>query len=188
MAKMFINGERVDAASGATMEVRNPATGELVDSVPKADADDTRRAIEAAAAAFPAWSKTPAHKRAQILMRATAHVRERLDEVAKLLTSEQGKPIRDSKIEAERFADNIEIYAGLIASGRAIGQARSAALSESDGPGRQTADRRRRRDHSLELPAHADGQQDRAGHGRRQYGRRQTRPAPPRWPPCAWPS
>jgi acyl-CoA reductase-like NAD-dependent aldehyde dehydrogenase len=122
MAQMFINGERVDAASGATMEVHNPATGELVDSVPRADADDTCRAIEAAAAAFPTWSKTPAHKRAQILMRASAFVRERLDEVAKLLTSEQGKPIRDSKIEAERFADNIEIYAGLIASGAPSGR------------------------------------------------------------------
>src|ERR1700730_5093070 len=119
---MFINGEPVDAASGATMEVHNPATGELVDNVPRADADDTRRAIEAAAAAFPAWSKTPAHKRAQILMGAAAHVREHLDEVAHLLTSEQGKPIRDSNIEAERFADNIEIYAGLVASGAPSGR------------------------------------------------------------------
>src|ERR1051325_7045797 len=74
MAQMFINGERVDAASGATMEVRNPATGGLVDSVPRADADDTRRAIEAAAQAFPTWSKTPAHTRAQILMRAAGYV------------------------------------------------------------------------------------------------------------------
>ena len=49
-------------------------------------------------------------------------MRERLDEVAKLLTSEQGKPIRDSKIEAERFADNIEIYAGLIGSGAPSGK------------------------------------------------------------------
>jgi acyl-CoA reductase-like NAD-dependent aldehyde dehydrogenase len=122
VAQMFINGERVDAASGATMEVCNPATGELVDSVPRADAEDTRRAIEAAAAAFPVWSKTPSHKRAQVLMAASAYVRERLDDVAQLLTSEQGKPIRDSRIEAERFADNIEIYAGLIGSGAPSGR------------------------------------------------------------------
>jgi succinate-semialdehyde dehydrogenase/glutarate-semialdehyde dehydrogenase len=119
---MFINGERVSAASGATTEVRNPATCEVVDSVPKGDAADTRRAIDAAAAAFPAWSKTPSSKRAQILMRAVAHVREHLDEVAQLLTSEQGKPIRDSKIEAERFAENIEIYAGLVAGGAISGK------------------------------------------------------------------
>ncbi|MGI9148662.1 MAG: aldehyde dehydrogenase family protein, partial [Chloroflexota bacterium] len=122
MAQMFINGERIDAASGATMEVCNPATGELVDRVPMADASDTRRAIEAAGAAFPIWSKTPAHQRAQILMHASTHVRERLDEVARLLTSEQGKPIRDAKIETKRFADNIEIYAGLIASGAPSGK------------------------------------------------------------------
>jgi acyl-CoA reductase-like NAD-dependent aldehyde dehydrogenase len=122
MALMIINGERVGAASGATMQVRNPATGEVVDTVPKADAEDTRRAIDAAAAAFPNWSTTPGHKRAHILMRAAACVRERLDEVARLLTNEQGKPIRDSNIEAERFADNIEIYAGLVAGGAPSGK------------------------------------------------------------------
>ncbi|HTD77665.1 MAG TPA: aldehyde dehydrogenase family protein, partial [Chloroflexota bacterium] len=122
MAQMIVNGERVNAASGATMEVRNPATGEVVDTVPKADAADARRAIDAAAAAFPAWSKTVGHKRAHILMQAAACVREHLDDVARLLTSEQGKPIRDSKIEAERFADNIEIYAGLIAGGALTGK------------------------------------------------------------------
>jgi acyl-CoA reductase-like NAD-dependent aldehyde dehydrogenase len=114
---MFINGARVDAASGATTEVRNPATGEVVDSVPKADAEDTRRAIEAAAAAFSSWSKLPPTKRSHILMQAAASVRRNLDEVARLLTSEQGKPIRDSKIEAERFVENIEIYAGMIKGG-----------------------------------------------------------------------
>jgi acyl-CoA reductase-like NAD-dependent aldehyde dehydrogenase len=104
------------------MEVRNPATGELVDTVPKADAEDTRNAIEAASAALKTWSDMPTHNRAQILMRAAAKVRENLDEVAELLTAEQGKPIRDSKIEAERFADNIEIYAGLVAGGALRGQ------------------------------------------------------------------
>jgi acyl-CoA reductase-like NAD-dependent aldehyde dehydrogenase len=122
MAQMIVNGERVNAGSGATVEVRNPATGEVVDTVPKADAADTRLAIEAAAAAFPGWSKTVGHKRAHILMQAAACVREHLDDVARLLTSEQGKPIRDSKIEAERFADNIEIYAGLIAGGALTGK------------------------------------------------------------------
>jgi succinate-semialdehyde dehydrogenase/glutarate-semialdehyde dehydrogenase len=119
---MIINGERVGAASGATMEVRNPATGEVVDSVPKADAEDTRRAIEAAAAAFPAWSKTLPTKRSDILMRAAHRVKEHLDDVAQLLTSEQGKPIRDSRIEATRFAENIEIYAGLIKGGALAGK------------------------------------------------------------------
>jgi acyl-CoA reductase-like NAD-dependent aldehyde dehydrogenase len=122
MAKMVINGERVDAASGATTEIRNPANGQVVDSVPKADATDTRRAIDAAAAAFTSWSKLAPHKRGHILMQASACVRSKLDDVAKLLTAEQGKPIRDSRIEAERFADNIEIYAGLVTGGALAGK------------------------------------------------------------------
>jgi len=120
--QMFVNGARVDAASGATMEVHNPASGEVVDRVPKADADDTRRAIEAAAAAFPAWAKLPPAKRAHVLLRAAASARAHLDEVAQLLTSEQGKPIRDSKIEAQRCVENIEIYAGLVLGGEPSGR------------------------------------------------------------------
>jgi succinate-semialdehyde dehydrogenase/glutarate-semialdehyde dehydrogenase len=131
--KMFINGESCDAASGATMEVRNPANGELVDTVPRADADDTRRAIDAAAKAFKSWSTLPAHQRSQILLKACANVRAHLDEVAQLLTAEQGKPIRDSKIEAERFADNIEIYAGLVAGGALSG--RQISLPQFKGMG-----------------------------------------------------
>jgi len=122
MAQMLINGEHVDAASGATTEVRNPANGEVVAAVPRGDASDTRRAIDAAAAAFTTWSKLAPNKRAHLLMQASAHVRENLESVAALLTSEQGKPIRDSRIEAERFADNIEIYAGLIAGGAMSGK------------------------------------------------------------------
>ncbi|MBV9133011.1 MAG: aldehyde dehydrogenase [Chloroflexi bacterium] len=119
---MLINGERVDAASGATTDIRNPATGQHVDSVPKADAADTRKAIEAAAEAFKNWSKLAPHKRGQMLMQASACARAKLDDVAQLLTQEQGKPIRDSRIEAERFADNIEIYAGLVNGGAMSGK------------------------------------------------------------------
>src|SRR5260370_9978637 len=78
LAQMFINGERVSAASGATTEVRNPATREVVDTLPKGEATDTRRAIDAAAAAFPAWCITPSSKRYQILMHAIAHVHDHL--------------------------------------------------------------------------------------------------------------
>jgi succinate-semialdehyde dehydrogenase/glutarate-semialdehyde dehydrogenase len=119
---MFIDGTATDAASGATTEVRNPATGQVVDRVPQADAEDTRRAIEASAAAFPAWAKLAPQKRAQTLMRAAACVREHLDEVAALLTSEQGKPIRDARIEARRFVENVELYAGLVGGGALTGK------------------------------------------------------------------
>ncbi|HLY64133.1 MAG TPA: aldehyde dehydrogenase family protein, partial [Chloroflexota bacterium] len=122
MALMIINGKPTAAASGATVEVRNPATNEVVDSVPKGDVEDTRRAIEAAAAAYPKWAAMPAHERAGIMIKAAHHVRDHLDEVAKLLTAEQGKPLRDSLIEADRFAAGMEQYAGLVAGGHLKGE------------------------------------------------------------------
>ena len=120
---MFINGEHVGAASGATMEVRNPATGEVVDTRAEAPTPPIRGAPSTPPRPpFPRWSKTPPTKRSHILMAPRAACASSLDDVAQLLTSEQGKPIRDSRIEAERFAENIEIYAGLIAGGVLAGK------------------------------------------------------------------
>lgn len=113
MAKMIVGGEPTDAQSGAVIEIRNPATGEVVDTVPKADAADVRRAVEVAHAAFPAWAQTTAHKRAGLLYKAAEKVREHLQEVATLLTKEQGKTVRESQIELARFVENLEFYAGL---------------------------------------------------------------------------
>lgn len=122
MAEMLIDGKAAAATSGARMEVRNPASGELVDTVPEAGVDDTRRAIEAAERALPGWAGLAPPARAHILLEAAAHVRKHLDEVARLLTLEQGKPLRDSKIEADRFTENLEIYAGLVLGGALRGQ------------------------------------------------------------------
>ena len=71
MAKMFIAGESVEALSGEVYEVRNPASGEVVDTVPKGNADDARRAIDAAAAAFDDWSHTTPEERAKLPQRAS---------------------------------------------------------------------------------------------------------------------
>ena len=67
MAKMFIGGESVDSVTGQTSEVRNPATGDVVDTVPKGNAEDVRRAIDSAEAAFDDWSHTSAEERAAAL-------------------------------------------------------------------------------------------------------------------------
>ncbi len=122
MSTMVINGKAVAARSGATLEIHDPSNGELVDTVPQAGIEETRDAIKAADAAFRGWAETAPHKRSQILLKGAALVRQHLDEVATLLTREQGKPLRDSRIEAERFADNIEFYASLFASGAVRGQ------------------------------------------------------------------
>jgi succinate-semialdehyde dehydrogenase/glutarate-semialdehyde dehydrogenase len=113
MAKMIIGGEAVDARSGAVMEIRNPATGEVVDTVPKADAEDVRHAVEVAHQAFRQWADTTPHKRAELLYRAAELCREHLQEVAVLETKEQGKTLRESQLEVGRFIENLEFYAGL---------------------------------------------------------------------------
>jgi len=122
MSTMVIDGKPASARSGATLEIHDPATGELVDTVPQAGVEETRQAIDAAHAAFRGWADTLPQKRTQILMKGAELARQRLDEVAMLLTREQGKPLRDSKIEAERFVENIEFYASLFASGAIRGK------------------------------------------------------------------
>src|SRR5256714_3168674 len=122
MSTMVIDGKPASARSGATVEIHDPATGELVDRVPQAGVEETRQAIDAAHAAFRGWADMLPQQRARILMKGASLARQHLDEVASLLTREQGKPLRDSKIEAERFVENIEFYASLSASGAIRGK------------------------------------------------------------------
>ena len=91
MAKMFIAGESVDAISGATYHVHNPANGEVVDTAPKGDEDDARRAIDAAEAAFDEWSHTSAEERGKLLFKAADLVVAERKSLAELLCREQGR-------------------------------------------------------------------------------------------------
>ena len=113
MAKMIIGGEPADSASGQWVEVRNPATGEVVDRVPKGTVEDVHRAVAAAEKALPAWSALPTARRGEILRKAVELVRQHEDELAKLLTQEQGKPLAESARELRRYANTLEHYAGL---------------------------------------------------------------------------
>jgi succinate-semialdehyde dehydrogenase/glutarate-semialdehyde dehydrogenase len=122
MALMVIGGERVEAVRENWMEVCNPATGELVDRVPRGDGADAGRAVEAASAAGCAWGGLTPRQRAEHLLHAASRVRAELEQVAQLLTAEQGKPIRDARIEAQRFVENIELYAGMVQAGLPAGR------------------------------------------------------------------
>src|SRR5947199_4901144 len=113
MAKMIIAGEQREASDGGTTEIRNPATGELVERVASATQEDVDRAINAAEAAFKKWSLVPPPKRAEILFTASHILKEREKELARLLTKEQGKPVREAVLEIRRFAHTLEHYAGL---------------------------------------------------------------------------
>ncbi len=114
LATMIIEGERVGAASGQTYRVTNPATGEVVDEVPSGGYEDVDRAARAAAKAQKAWSQLAPDRRARILHHAAAHMLGRVDEIAPVLTAEQGKTLLESRIEAERFGANIAWFADLV--------------------------------------------------------------------------
>jgi succinate-semialdehyde dehydrogenase/glutarate-semialdehyde dehydrogenase len=105
-----IGGEWRDADDGSTIEVVNPATGERLGSVPHMGALETRRAIEAANAAWPAWRRKTAKERAAILRRWYQLMMENADDLARLMTLEQGKPLAESKGEIAYAASFFEWF------------------------------------------------------------------------------
>lgn len=110
--RLLIGGEWVEAADGGRFDVTDPATGEVVGSVPNADDTDVRAAIDAAAGALESWSRLPAIQRARILRRAADLIRERLHEIALVMTSEQGKPLTEAAGEVEYAASFLEWFGG----------------------------------------------------------------------------
>jgi len=105
-----IGGQWQDADSGAACEVANPATGAVLGTVPDMGAAETRRAIAAAHAAFPAWSKKTAKERAQVLRRLYQLMMEHQDDLALLMTAEQGKPLAEAKGEVAYSASFVEWF------------------------------------------------------------------------------
>src|SRR5262245_46015254 len=113
MGKMFIAGEPTGSSSGQTYDLINPATGEDVDSAPKGNESDARAAIDAAYAAFEAWSQTSADSLVQLILKGVERVKQGLLDLSVLLTKEQGKPVGDSQREIEHFMHGMTFYAGL---------------------------------------------------------------------------
>ena len=108
--RAFLDGSWVDGDAGETFPVVNPATGETIAEVPRLGAAETRRAIEAAERALPAWRATTAKERARILRRIADLMVENADDLALLLTAEQGKPLRESHAEVEYAASFLEWF------------------------------------------------------------------------------
>ncbi len=107
----FIAGGWVAADNGATVEIRNPATGEKLAAVPDMGAAETRRAIEAANAAWPAWRALTAKQRGAILRKWHDLIVAHADDLALLMTSEQGKPLAEARGEALYAASFVEWFA-----------------------------------------------------------------------------
>ncbi|WP_051679112.1 NAD-dependent succinate-semialdehyde dehydrogenase [Xanthobacter aminoxidans] len=109
--KMLIGGAWVDADGGETIEVNNPATGAIIGTIPKAGAAETRRAIEAAAEAFKTWRATTAAERAAKLHKLADLITQNADELALILTTEQGKPLAEAKGEVGGSAAYVRWFA-----------------------------------------------------------------------------
>ncbi|MGH7086815.1 MAG: NAD-dependent succinate-semialdehyde dehydrogenase [Acetobacteraceae bacterium] len=107
----LIDGKWVEAASGRTIVVRNPATGEAIGEVPAMGAAETRRAIEAAARAYPAWRAKLAKERAAILRKLFELMIANTEDLAQIMTAEQGKPLSESRGEIAYAGSFIEWFA-----------------------------------------------------------------------------
>jgi len=108
----FIAGAFVDAASGETMEVINPATGEAIAEVPACGAEDVDRAVEAALSAFEEWRAATPKARAELLLRLADVIDENAEELARIESQNVGKPLAASRDEMPFSADNLRYFAG----------------------------------------------------------------------------
>jgi aminobutyraldehyde dehydrogenase len=110
--KNFVGGEWVDALSGETMEVVNPATGEAIAEVPRGNDQDVERAVDAARKALPEWlDKTP-KDRMELLLKLADLIEENADELARLESLNVGKPMSVAADEPAFMADNLRFFAG----------------------------------------------------------------------------
>ena len=109
--RCYIDGVWCDADSGKTIKVTNPATGAVLGTIPDMGAAETHRAIDAAARAFPAWAAKTAKERSVILRRWFELLMANQDDLAVLMTAEQGKPLAEAKVEIAYAASFIEWFA-----------------------------------------------------------------------------
>ena len=110
--KCFIAGEWADAASGETMEIVNPATGETIAEVPSCGADDVDRAVAAAKKALPEWLDATPKERSELLLALAGVLDDNAEELAQLESRNVGKPLMASRDEIPFCADNLRFFAG----------------------------------------------------------------------------
>ena len=109
----YINGEWTESGAGEWQDVINPATGEVIARVPLADAGEVARAIDAAAAAYSAWRRTPPEDRIQPLFKLKQLLEKHIDELARIITQENGKTFAEAKAELRRAIENVEVACGI---------------------------------------------------------------------------
>ena len=112
LADNYINGQWVRSASSEWLDVTNPATGEIIGKTPLSSEKEVDVAVQAASAAFPEWRRTPPEDRIQFLFRLKNLLEEHLDELARLITEENGKTLGESRGELRRAIENVEVACG----------------------------------------------------------------------------
>jgi malonate-semialdehyde dehydrogenase (acetylating)/methylmalonate-semialdehyde dehydrogenase len=108
-----IGGQWQDSNASEWQDVTNPATGEVLARVPLSDNAEVTRAIDAAAAAYPAWRRTPPEDRIQPLFKLKALLEDHQDELARIITQENGKTFSEAKAELRRAIENVEVACGI---------------------------------------------------------------------------
>lgn len=111
--KLLINGEFVDSKATKHVDVLNPATQDVVSRVPLISNDEFNSAVQAAKDAFPAWRDTPVSTRARVMLKFQALIRDNWDELAKNITTEQGKTFQDAKGDVFRGLEVVETACGI---------------------------------------------------------------------------
>jgi acyl-CoA reductase-like NAD-dependent aldehyde dehydrogenase len=120
--KQLINGNWTNAANGNTWDLIDPGNENLIQTVPFGDAQDAKAAINAASAAFEAWSQKTPYERAEVLLKAAEWIAPKVDELAKITTEESGKPLSEAKAEWTSCINYLKWFAGegIRAYGRSI--------------------------------------------------------------------
>ncbi|OXL21599.1 CoA-acylating methylmalonate-semialdehyde dehydrogenase [Psychrobacter sp. DAB_AL32B] len=111
--QQLINGKFTKSSTNEWIDIRDPATQEIIAKVPQTTDDEINQAVAAAKAAFQTWRKTPITTRARIFLKYQALIREHMDELAEILTAEQGKTIADARGDVFRGLEVVEHAAGI---------------------------------------------------------------------------
>ena len=181
----YLDGKWVEADDGKTIVVKNPATFEAIGEVPAMGAAETRRAIEAANRAFPAWRAMLAKERRAILRKLSDLMLANADDLGVIMTAEQGKPLSESQ-RRDRLCRQLH----RVVRRRGVAPLRRhhpAERQRPPHPGAEGADRRVRRHHAVEFPLRHDHPQSRSRLGRRLHRRAAAGAARPRSPLWRWP-
>src|SRR5580693_1063335 len=109
----YVNGQWVESTAAEWFDVTNPATGEIIAKAPLSGASEVAAAVEAAAMAFPEWRRTPPEDRIQPLFKLKVLLEDHIDDIARIITQENGKTFTEAKAEMRRAIENVEVACGI---------------------------------------------------------------------------